>query len=182
MDDFYIGNSHWKSCFGALWRGLKGVNWVLWIMNKTLWKSELQKVLLPNILTLLSKLLEWKACLVLIHYTLCKPSTVFEPTEVLLFTVRPSSIYSCSIGHILEHEICHLGCWAGKGKFLKRRNFCISKQLFEVVFSTFWGQKKIFFEFFLHCSVRTEKLHKIKLKFFKKIFGKKFYLRKTSFF
>ena len=49
----------------------------------------------------------------------------------------PSSIYSCSIGHILEHEICHLGCWAGKGKFLKRRNFCLSKQLFEVVFSNF---------------------------------------------
>ena len=24
----------------------------------------------------------------------------------------PSSIYSCSIGHILEYEICHLGCWA----------------------------------------------------------------------
>ena len=24
----------------------------------------------------------------------------------------PSSIYSCSIGHILEHEICHFGCWA----------------------------------------------------------------------
>ena len=36
----------------------------------------------------------------------------------------PSSIYSCSIGHILEHEVCHLGCWAVKEKFLKRRNFC----------------------------------------------------------
>ena len=55
-----------------------------------------------------------------------------------------------------------------------------SEQLFWVVFSIFHGQKKIFFEFILHCSVRTEKLHKIKLKFFKKNFGKKFYLRKTS--
>ena len=58
-------------------------------------------------------------------------------------SLMPSSTYSCSIGHILEHEICHLGCWAGKGKFLKRRNFCLSKQLFEVVFSCFEGQKKI---------------------------------------
>ena len=24
----------------------------------------------------------------------------------------PSSIYSCSIGLILKHEFCHLGCWA----------------------------------------------------------------------
>ena len=27
---------------------------------------------------------------------------------------EPSSIYSCSIGHIWEHEFCHLGCWAVK--------------------------------------------------------------------
>ena len=56
---------------------------------------------------------------------------------------RPSSIYSCSIRHIWEHEFCHLGCWAVKEKFLKWRNFCLSKQLFEVIFSTFWGRKKI---------------------------------------
>ena len=37
---------------------------------------------------------------------------------------EPSSIYSCSIGHIWEHDFCHLGCWAVKEKFLKRRNFC----------------------------------------------------------
>ena len=36
----------------------------------------------------------------------------------------PSSIYSCSIGYILDHDFCHLGCWAVKEKFLKRRNFC----------------------------------------------------------
>ena len=40
------------------------------------------------------------------------------------FGIVPSSIYSCSIGHILEHDFCHLGCWAVKEKFLKRRNFC----------------------------------------------------------
>ena len=57
-----------------------------------------------------------------------------------------------------------------------------SEQLFWVFFSIFHGQKEICFEFFLHCCVRTEKVHKIKLKIFKKIFGKKFYLRKTSFF
>ena len=28
----------------------------------------------------------------------------------------PSSIYSCSIDHILEHEFCHLGCWAVLGQ------------------------------------------------------------------
>ena len=57
----------------------------------------------------------------------------------------PSYIYSCSIGHILEHEFCHLGCRAVKGKFLKQRNFCLSMLLFEVFFSTFWWQKQIFF-------------------------------------
>ena len=50
---------------------------------------------------------------------------------------KPSSIYSCSIDHILEHEFCHLGCWAVSEKFLKRRNFCLSMLLFGVVFSTF---------------------------------------------
>ena len=64
--------------------------------------------------------------------------------------LHPSSTYSCSIGHIWEHEFCHLGCWAVKEKSLKRWNFCLSKQLFELVFSTFYCQKK--------------------LKFFKKIF------------
>ena len=79
-----------------------------------------------------------------------------------VYGIYPSSIYSSSIGHILEHEICHLGCWAGKGKFLKRWNFCLSKQLFEVVFSCFDCQKK----FYKHFCVRIEKLHKIGFKFF----------------
>ena len=67
----------------------------------------------------------------------------------------PSSIYSCSIDHIWEHEFCHLGCWAVSENFLKRRNFCLSKQLFEVFFSGFEGQKTFFFKFY---SVRTKKL------------------------
>ena len=66
---------------------------------------------------------------------------------VLRSSHEPSSIYSCSIGHIWEHELCHLGCWAVKEKFLKRRNFCLSKQLFEVVFSCFEGQKFNFLTF-----------------------------------
>ena len=80
----------------------------------------------------------------------------------------PSSIYSCSIGHIWEHVFCHLGCWAVKRKFLKRRNFCLSMLLFGVVFSCFHGQKFNFSIFFSHYSVRTKKLHKIKLNFFLK--------------
>ena len=61
----------------------------------------------------------------------------------LQLNYTPSSIYSCSISHIWEHEFCHLGCWAVSEKFLKRRNFCLSMLLFWVVFSTFCGQKKI---------------------------------------
>ena len=68
-------------------------------------------------------------------------------------TLSPSSIHIYFIGHIWEHEFCHLGCWAVKEKFLKRRNICLRKQLFELVFSCFEGQK---FNFFL--CVRTKKL------------------------
>ena len=70
----------------------------------------------------------------------------------------PSSIYSCSIGRILEYVFCHLGCWAVKRKFLKRPNFCLGKQLFGVVFSCFHGQKFDFSIFFLHFSNRIKKL------------------------
>ena len=65
----------------------------------------------------------------------------------ILYSHRPSFIYSCSIGHIWEHEFCHLGSLGRIRKFLKRRNFCLSMLLFEVVFSTFYRQKKIFFNF-----------------------------------
>ena len=81
------------------------------------------------------------------------------------FTVYPSSIYSCSIGHIWKHEFCHLGCWAVKGKFLKRPNFCLSMLLFGVVFSTFCGQKNnfsiFFFSNFLLSNFLTRTLKKI---------------------
>ena len=57
-----------------------------------------------------------------------------------------------------------------------------SEQLFFGWFFQFFMDKKKNNNFFLHCSVRTEKLHKIKLKFFKKNFGEKlFFLRKTLF-
>ena len=87
----------------------------------------------------------------------------------------PSSIYSCSIDHILEHEFCHLGCWAVKGKFLKRRNFCLSMLLFGVVFDPKKFLPKISSNFFLHFSVRIEKLLNKKLKKIQKNFGKKFF-------
>ena len=59
-----------------------------------------------------------------------------------LFTCSPSSIYSWSIGHILEHEffcLGHLGCAGSKGK---KVDLSFSEQLLRVVFSTFCGQKK----------------------------------------
>ena len=64
---------------------------------------------------------------------------------------KPSSIYSWSIGHILEHEffcLGHLGCAGSKAKKVDLRNY---EQLFRVVFSTFGGQKKYlkFFNMFV---------------------------------
>jgi hypothetical protein len=59
--------------------------------------------------------------------------------------------------------------WAG---LWNKRVWADYEQLFWVFFSISHGQKKrILIFFFLHCSVRTEKLHKIRFKFFqKKIF------------
>ena len=51
--------------------------------------------------------------------------------------LNPSSIYSWSIGHILEHDffcLGHLGCAGSKEKKVDLRN---SEQLLRVVFSTF---------------------------------------------
>ena len=74
----------------------------------------------------------------------------------------PSSMYSWSISHILEHEffcLGRLGSQGSKGKKVDLRN---SEQLLRVVFSTFGGQK-FFFKFCQkHCSIRTKKLYKIK--------------------
>ena len=58
------------------------------------------------------------------------------------FRIYPSSIYSWSIGHILEHEffcLGHLGC---AGSRRKKVDLSFSEQLLRVVFSTFWGKKK----------------------------------------
>ena len=55
----------------------------------------------------------------------------------------PSSIYSWSIGHILEHEffcLGHLGCAGSKEK---KVDLSFSEQLLRMFFSAFCGQKKI---------------------------------------
>ena len=62
---------------------------------------------------------------------------VFWAKSPVLYTVGQY------IGHILEHDffcLGHLGCAGSKGKKVDLRN---SEQLLRVVFSTFWGQKKI---------------------------------------
>ena len=71
-----------------------------------------------------------------------------------------------------------LGCglWPGLDRGKKGSGLILSN-FFGCFFQFFMGKKKNF-EFFLHFSVLTEKLHKIKSKFF----GNFFYLRKTSFF
>ena len=62
-------------------------------------------------------------------------NTVFSFTVYTSNCQNPSSIYSCFIDNIWEHEFCQLGCWAVKWKFLKRRNFCLSMLLFGMLFS-----------------------------------------------
>ena len=53
----------------------------------------------------------------------------------------PSSIYSWSIGHILEHEFFCLGCLGSQGsKEKKKVDWRNSEKLLRVVFSTFGGQ------------------------------------------
>ena len=59
------------------------------------------------------------------------------------------SIYSWSIGHILEHEFFCLGC-LGWAEVRKKSGLKFFWATFEGVFSTFWGQKKWFF-FWKHC-------------------------------
>ena len=71
----------------------------------------------------------------------------------------PSSIYSWSIGHILEHEffcLGRLGCAGSKGK---KVDLSFSEQLLRVVFSTFYGQKKNY------CSVLYTVQNRLPLKF-----------------
>ena len=61
-------------------------------------------------------------------------------------------IYSCSLGHIWEHEFCHLGWWAVKGKFLKQPNFCLNMLLFGVVFHVFMSKYLILIFFYIVAS------------------------------
>ena len=56
--------------------------------------------------------------------------------------LSPSSIYSCSIGHILEHEFFSLGRLGSSGSKEKKVDLSYSEQLLRVVLSTFCGQKK----------------------------------------
>ena len=67
---------------------------------------------------------------------------LFSKCSTCVYDNIPSSIYSWSIGHILEHEffcLGHLGSQGSKGKKVDLRN---SEQLLRVVFSTFGGQNK----------------------------------------
>ena len=58
---------------------------------------------------------------------------------------NPSSIYSWSIGHILEHECFCLGRLGSQGSKRKKVDLKNSDQLFRAVFSTFGEQN--FFNF-----------------------------------
>ena len=68
--------------------------------------------------------------------TFCS-STHFDPWN-------PSSICSCSIDHIWEHEFCHLSCWAVKGKFAPWNIFLLCK-MFSPAYFALWNTKsKVF--------------------------------------
>ena len=61
----------------------------------------------------------------------------------VLYTV----LCSCSIGHILEHEICHLGCWAEKENFWNDGISAKVSNFLGWFFQLFEGKKK--FKIFL---------------------------------
>ena len=56
--------------------------------------------------------------------------------------LNPSSIYSWSIDHILEHEFFCLGRLGSQGSKEKKVDLSFYEQLLRVFFSTFGGQKK----------------------------------------
>jgi hypothetical protein len=58
-----------------------------------------------------------------------------------VYRYTPSSIYSWSISHILDHEFFCLGCLGTSGSKGKKVDLSFSEQLLRVVFSTFCGQK-----------------------------------------
>ena len=68
----------------------------------------------------------------------------------------------------MENQFWAVGCWPGLDCGIKGFGPIMSN-FFECFFQFFMG--KIFFLIlFLNCSIRTEKLHKIKFKFFQKEF------------
>ena len=92
---------------------------------------------------------------------LCSSSSFAEPS--LGFQIQgASSLYSWSISQILEHEFFFFGQLGSSGSKEKKVNLSFSEQLLRVVFSSFCGKKTQIFKK-IYCSVRTKKLHKIKL-------------------
>ena len=72
----------------------------------------------------------------------------------------PSSIYSWSIGHILEHEFFSLGRLCSQGSKEKKSGFEVFGATFEGVFFNFVRSKKMV----KSCRVRTKKLQSIKVR------------------
>ena len=101
-----------------------------------------------------------------IGFPISKMKGCFRKLRIVDFTDKRTDIWS---RNFMIREI-NFGLWADAwaGPW-EKGVWADSEQLFWVVFSIFNGQKKFFFNFFLHFSVRTEKLHKIKFSFWKKI-------------
>ena len=70
------------------------------------------------------------------------------------------------------------GC--GLGWAVGKKVWADYEQLLREVFSTFCVQKRK--KIWKHCSVRTEKLHRKKVKIFFIFFGKNFFFQKNQFF
>ena len=70
-----------------------------------------------------------------------KVKICYKSVERKYFSEIPGFIYSCSISHIWEHELClgQLGSLDSKGKFLK---FCSSMLLLRASFSCFNDKTK----------------------------------------
>ena len=68
---------------------------------------------------------------------------------------RPSSIYSWSIGNILEHEFFCLGRLGSSGSKEKKVDLSYSEQLLRVFFSTFWEQNYNFFKNILATALKS---------------------------
>ena len=67
--------------------------------------------------------------------------------------LSPSSIYSWSISHILEHEFLYLGRLGSPGS-KEKVDLSFSENLLRVIFSTFCGEKNL--SFLKYCRVCTK--------------------------